>query len=192
MSMETRNYPTWQQVDIPKSFVDLIAKTSNGLIINYLLSDRVFRSENKIMYNYQCIRCGQNRNEIRQYEDFSSCEKCRTDLVVGYPYWKDSKNTVRIKTESSEIVNFMLFNYRKYFNENISEDKFFSIYWKNNRFICKFAGGDEILDSSSVNAVAKAAILCPYLWDSSFNWKHLIKNEHGEISISNLIYQWAI
>lgn len=191
--MEARTYPTWRDFDIPQGVVDAIRRTSNNSLIAFLTNDRVFRNENKINYQYECFKCGHAKVVTRQYEDYSSCEQCRSESTHGTPFWKECRGNSKItdNLDASRIVSQMTLNYAKYFG--VVEFEIADIKWDNSGFLSKFLGGESAFDGSPERSAAKAAILCPYLWDNNFNWRDGIKNDRGnDLHISHLIMQWAM
>jgi predicted Zn-ribbon and HTH transcriptional regulator len=43
--------------------------------------------------------------------------------------------------------------------------------WHDGEFVVWFAGGEAASDELPRMAIAKAALLCPYLWDMNYDWK---------------------
>jgi ribosomal protein L37AE/L43A len=186
------NSPTWRDFHISQTFVDAIRNAGNNNLIGFLLNDRVFRNENKVNYDYQCYRCGATKTVTRQYEDYSACEKCRSESVHGEPFWKDSRSSKSgYGIDASRTIAQMSFNYTNYFDaiaENIV-----SIRWDSASFVAKFICGEEVYGYDPAITIAKAAILCPFLWDSNYNWRDHIHNDKGnDLHFSHLIMQWAI
>jgi ribosomal protein L37AE/L43A len=191
--MEARTYPAWKDFDMPQRFVEAIRHTSNNSLIGFLTNDRVFRMENKINFQYECFKCGHSKVVTRQYEDYSSCEKCRSEFVHGIPFWKECRgsNKATSNLDVSRIVSQMTANFAKYFGK-IDFD-IAKIKWDNGAFVSKFVCGEEIVDVCPERSAAKAAILCPFLWDSDFNWRDGIKNDRGnDLHISHLLMQWGM
>lgn len=191
--MDARNYPTWRDFDIPQGLVEVVKHLGRPDKLGFLVNDRVFRLENKINYQYECLRCGHSKIVTRQYEDYSSCDKCRSESVHGIPFWKECRNSdkAEINLDVSKIINQMNANHFHYFGEFV--ENIASVRWDKNCFTSKFIGGEEVHDVSPVRSVAKAAILCPYLWDNNFNWCNKIKNDRGnDLHVSHLIMQWAM
>jgi ribosomal protein L37AE/L43A len=187
-----RRYPMWRDFDIPDSIVNAIMRTNQQSLLGFLVNDRVFRQENKVSYQYECLRCGHTKQVTRQYEDYSSCEKCRSEAVHGTPHWKEYRGSVKAvnNMEAIRIISQMTVNQDRYFG--VLEPKPVEVIWENGGFVAQFIGGERVLDASPTNAVAKAAILCPYLWDNNFNWRDGIKNDRGnDLHISHIIMQWA-
>lgn len=193
--MEARTYPTWRDYDIPQGMIDGIRNCNHNSLLGFLVNDRVFRIENKINYQYECFRCGHTKVVTRQYEDYSSCEKCRCEATHGIPFLKECRgsNKALNNFDASRIIAQMSLNHAKYFGA--VEPDIASISWESGSglFVSKFLCGDEVRDSSSERAVAKAAILSPFLWDNKFNWRDGIKNDRGnDLHISHLIMQWGM
>lgn len=193
--MEARIYPTWRDYDIPQRLVLGIHNTNKNNLIWFLLNDRVFRIENKINYHYECFRCGHGKVVTRQYEDYSLCEKCHHETTIGTPFLKDSCENIKlpINQTANRIVTQMILNHEKYFN--VKNVDIFNLTWESNMscFVSKFVFGEEVRESSAERAVAKAAILSPFLWDNKFNWRDGIKNDRGnDLYISHLMMQWRL
>jgi ribosomal protein L37AE/L43A len=191
--MEARTYPAWKDFDIPQGVVDAIRRTNTDSLLGFLVNDRVFRAENKISYQYECFRCGHSKIVSRQYEDYSSCEKCRSEATHGIPFWKESRGGDKAQSnlDASRIIAQMTLNYSKYFGS--IDFEIADIKWDVGGFLSKFVCGEGVFDASPERSVAKAAILCPFLWDNNFNWRDNIKNDRGnDLHISHIIMQWAM
>lgn len=192
--MDARYYPTWRDFDIPQRMVDTVKHTSNSNgLIGFLLNDRVFHVENKINYEYRCIHCGHVKILTRQYEDYSSCEKCNSNKVHGIPFWKENRGSPKVanRIDAKAVAVQLGINFTQYFGSN--DNDILSVSWKDSDFRAKFVCGEEVIDGSPVWAITKAAILCPFLWDSNYNWRDKIKNDrNNNFHISHLIMQWTM
>ena len=174
---------------VPPFFVELIAHANDSSIISFLVSDRVFRNENKINYNYDCLKCGFRKMVTRQYEDYSRCENCRSNFVKGVPFLKEN-HCNKINLDAGRIVERMEHNHYQYFGKYAAN--IVDIKWRHGRFITKFVCGDEVVDSSPLLSLAKAAVLSPFLWDTRYNWRNNIKNDRSnDLQLSHLIMQWG-
>jgi len=59
-------------------------------------------------------------------------------------------------------------------------------------FAVQFCCGERVVTASQVYSICKAAVLCPFLWDDCFDWKHLIPKDQGrENHLLPLLNIWA-
>lgn len=188
-------YPQWSDVGIPASLQDAMIQLEHGPLLTLLVEERVFHTENKTNFIYTCGACGWHHIVNRSYEAYDECQKCHAKQIKAVPFWKNSKDTVK-PTHRSELVSYKIaeqmgVNYRTYFN--VRDSLVLELYWNQFGFNAKFKGGTgTVVATSPYVAIAKAAILCPYLWDSSFNWKIGRKTDKtADCNITHLVYQWA-
>jgi DNA-directed RNA polymerase subunit RPC12/RpoP len=184
--MET-HLPTWRDVDVPANLIAAIKKTDNFAFIGFLLSDRVFREENKISYSYFCVQCGKEKNS-RQFEEYTLCESCLSNMVKGSPHWKSTKHSYTKTTnlDTNKIIRRMENNFGIYISKT---NDIVSFCWEND-FVCQFLSGERVKDCTPSLAIAKAAILCPFLWDTGFNWREGKKGRSNDLHYTHLISQW--
>lgn len=216
---DTVVYPTWSQVGVPPSIVESIKRLPSGMLLSYLVLNRVFRFDVKAQYKYHCDNCGLHKLVNRVYDDYTRCEKCgKTNTLRSSPLWRMGKdNIVRIdEGYAASILQRMHENYAAYFNCYPPEG-FLNSAWmldmnvslprrepalgslapevKDKRrakvqaaFIC----GDTVEASQQSLAIAKAAVLCPFLWDDLFDWRYGITKDRGrETHLTPLINMWV-
>ena len=187
--MEIQKTPTWYDVNISEGLISLIQSSDNVEIISFLIDDRVFRKENKINYQYICSSCGYAKLITKQHEEYFACLECKSKRINGTPCWKYHRN-INSQITSANIIDRMALNYFHYFNAK--NEKIVDLEWQDGLFMTKFATGERVLEETPAESISKAAILCPFLWDSNFNWKTLSHNDRGnDLHISHIIAQWA-
>lgn len=188
--MEARiRTPTWRDVNISDSLINLIKESDDLEFISFLVNDRVFHKENKINYQYVCGSCGYSKLITRQYEDYSSCEDCRSKKIQGFPHWKYHRHGSAILNTTNVIVDKMVLNLNQYFGKKFDNAVDFN--WDDG-FKAKFFSGDQIVESNPTLAIAKASVLCPFLWDANYNWRDFIHNDcNNDLHIPHILLQWV-
>lgn len=187
---DVKKLPTWRDVGMPLGLINSIKEASSTGLIAFLVDDRVYHKENKICYIYRCSDCGHRKSIMRQYEDYASCEKCTSSYVHGSPYWKENRIGSTMSLDPLDIITNMTKNYYQYLCEY--NDNSFNICWENGKFYAFFLSGEKVGDYHPSSTIAKAAILCPFLWDATFNWQDSIRNDRDRhLHITHLIKQWG-
>lgn len=203
--------PSWNDVNIPQFIVDNIRNNYSNHLINYLVLNRVFRFEIKPQYNYWCRNCDYRKQNVRAYEEYGTCENCGSqDFLSANPIWRMGKDRASNVNEGlvPRILHKMEENYKIYFNQKEIPDNFVEMQWlygtttedvpeDEEKIIyskakAKFSHGEEIEAETQSQAVAKAAILCPFLWDELFDWKFGVPKDKGrETHILPLLSMWS-
>lgn len=208
--MNQIQYPTWNDVGIPKSFIKLIKDSHNHSLISYLLVNRVFRFPIKPQYMYVCQHCDHRKTNSRVYEEYTICDGCgktgRLKVMPQLRMGRDMRPSLDDKI-CGNIIRKMFGNHHDYFgvpaptnyfscgwqldiknskNKNKEEDFNFG---KSLNSVSQFTSGESIEQNGHVLAICKSAILTPFLWDDKFDWQLLIKKDtNNETSITSLIY----
>jgi hypothetical protein len=68
------------------------------------------------------------------------------------------------------IINQMRLNFINYFKTSPERDTDWE--WHDNFYHVAFAGGETAADALPRLAIARAALLTPYLWDGMHDWKN--------------------
>jgi len=203
-------FPDWKDVGIPSLLVDLLRSSYKGKILDFVVSNKVFKISMKTQYLYTCRTCSYKKKMSRIYEDYSTCEHCGNNLIFCKPLILSGKDKIEPYSQVEDLVNpvidRMVLLFTNYFKE-YPPDEFLTCGWnlnidktkkivdlnKNNNqpasiarnppvFNAKFACGEEVSDAVVATAVCKAAILCPFIWDSKFDWKQNIpRDKQGPI-----------
>lgn len=203
--------PSWNDVSIPKFLVENIRNNFSNHLISYLVLNRVFRFEIKPQYNYWCRNCDYRKQNVRAYEEYSVCENCGSqDFLTTTPIWRMGKDRASNVNENlvPHILQRMEENYKIYFNKKELPSNFVELEWlygvaetsnpdnEEEKVVytkarAKFVCGEEIEAESQSQAVAKAAILCPFLWDELFDWKYGVQKDKGrETHLLPLLAMW--
>jgi hypothetical protein len=202
-------FPSWKDVGVPNFIIENIKHIRSAQFLGYLVLNRVFRYEVKPQYNYHCRNCDYRKQNVRAYEDYSVCESCGYNDISAFPIWRMGKDKATPISEMSVpgILQMLEENYNVYFQKEIPED-FIDVQWRYaviktpmpdgevdkmvySKAYAKFACGEEVEAESHSFAVAKAAILCPFLWDDLFDWKYGVTKEKGrETPIIPLLAMW--
>lgn len=141
------NYPTWGDVGIPKSFVHYILDIKTPNLVNYLISNRVFRFHVKPCYIFRCNECNHKRKSMRSHEDYSKCERCNSSLIVSEPFWRMGKDNVLPYSQREDLlpnlIHQMSQNHYKYFGVYPPED-FLQTEWRLDRAAERTSTSDQV------------------------------------------------
>lgn len=219
---ESIQYPSWSDVGLPTLIIDGLRNLGPSRILDYLILNRVMRFHIRAQYVYECHHCGATKRMHRHFEDYSSCERCNSNLISSTANWRMGKD--KIEPYSSDecfippIIQQMPTVYGNYFRDHPPEN-FLKCEWVVDRkitipqndhawdsyrghhseipsdapmFAAQFCCGERVLAPVQTTAICKAAILCPFLWDDCFDWKHItFKGKSHAVHITPLLHLWA-
>ena len=216
-------YPTWEQVGIPSLLVGFIRRLRPGKVVDYLVTNRIFRFHIRPQYVYQCQSCGNTKRVSRNWEDYSVCENCESGMVSSSANWRMGKDAMKSYSDGSHcnaVVQQMAEIYGTYFRDYPPEN-FLDCDWIVDRdalklpkesehaygqhqpdddfippqmplFAAQFCCGDRVVHNSQDFAIVLAALLCPFLWDDRFDWKHKVLRDQGKSThIAPLLNMWC-
>ncbi len=205
-------YLTWSDVGLPSYLINSIKESENNSCINYFVLNRVFRFIPKPQYYYLCGSCDYRKTLTRVYEEYSVCEDCgKTHKLHVTPQLRMGRDKCRPFKDHicGAILRQMHLNHLIYYSQEAPKD-FFRSGWKYNALAVnneydednlygdtvnafgQFTSGDLVEDESHMMAICKSAILTPFLWDESFDWRlriHREKSKHTHIT--PLIYMFS-
>lgn len=209
--MDNIQYPKWQDVGVPKSFIKIIKESNSNQLLSYFIVNRIFRFNVKPQYLYHCNHCDHRKVLTRVYEEYVTCEGCgktgKLHITPQYRMGKDARPNINDQL-CGNIIRKMFDNHVDYFGTP-PDDNYFSYGWQldikktrsavnpNDNFdfgkplksIAQFLSGDRIESDGSVMAICKAAILTPFLWDDKFDWQlYLKKDSSQETPLTPLVY----
>lgn len=214
------NYPSWDDCGVPKSILSAIKQLRVGSALDYLLLNRVFRFNVRAHYLYTCNKCGYHKKMFRHYEDYSTCERCGSNLISSIANWRMGKDKIEPYSKSDDLliklIQQMHSLYVRYFRKSPPQDflqcgwhieaievpKDSSAYGYSNLssnqsspspvFMAKYSCGDQVKSKNQALAVCKASLLCPFLWDDGFDWKTDSHRNRGQKThIIPLISIWS-
>jgi DNA-directed RNA polymerase subunit RPC12/RpoP len=187
-------HPTWQEVGIPAILIDSIKQMKPCFLLDSLVHQIVFHNVKKLKLLYICMNCGKQYEPERNSEDISECESCGHRGICATQSLRFTKEKIPSYSRSNfcslfDIIRIMDENYSQYFRVN----KKTSLDWDwEGQYKVQFLGGDVAHATAPRVAVVKASLLCPYLWDSFYNWN---TNSHRDALeqkyISQFINQWT-
>jgi DNA-directed RNA polymerase subunit RPC12/RpoP len=167
-------YPTWSDVGVPQQLVDYIKELPPGGFLDSLVHQFVYRGTRRPSYLYRCARCGYKYRPERALEEIACCPQCQNTLLTRssrVSWFREVNYYSRSDHRIPTIINIVYNSYRYYFGEwitSVVED----CGWNEEDDLVhfKFFGGERFEDVSPKMCLLKAAVLCPYLWDTTFNW----------------------
>ena len=165
-------YPSWEDVGIPLLLVNSIKTLPPCYMLDSLVHQLAFRGKRRPQYVYRCDRCGNQWRPERNSEEVTSCPKCGSYQVCCTPQLRFGKEipsyTKRIH-HLNEVIRNVLINYVSYFKVEPPE-KLVDVGWGELNVYAQFLGGERVVEISPKLCLYRAVILCPYLWDNSFDW----------------------
>lgn len=239
-------YPTWHDVNTPKSIVEWIKQSYRPTdMFNYLIFSKIFHYVPKIQYCFECGSCNRVKRTSRAYEEYLHCDHCNADSTAlkFSVQWNMGKDQVAQYSSNESvlpsIIKVMSDAYYAYFNETPPVN-FLNTNWSINRgedvfnlrkhlepqneyeeeelnpfldnpfvkvsnplppqpnpndtpvFSAKFFGGEESVGINQHFTVCKAALLCPFIWDDTFDWDLMFKrNKASQSHIIPLLHMWT-
>lgn len=161
-------HPTWKDMSIPGMLVYSIKTLPACYMIDSLVFQLVYRNRRRPLRTYFCNKCGHVHRPERSSEEISGCPKCESLLVHCSVQWRWSREVPSYSRKTGHkfdnIYEAMFHNYVVYFKAT-PPPNFFDCGWGDNHLYAQFAGGELVTGDSPRLCIAKAAILCPYLWD---------------------------
>lgn len=172
---ETCTLPTWRDVNVPPHVVNLIRRAKAGPALDRMVYELVYHCTRRVTYTYVCAGCRYSHTPNKITEDYPHCIRCGRKQLKCIGGWKNSAD--RISSYSSniraanELIGQMRSNIGLYTNQYTETGHFTcGVTASPHGFFAQFTSGTAATARSPAAAVAKAAILCPFLWDRKFNW----------------------
>jgi hypothetical protein len=186
--------PTWKDVGIPDIAVKSLREMLPTYAMDCLVSQIVFHNTKRLITTYRCDN-GHNYVPEKLHEEVCACPICFTKRVrciqsvkfsseKKIPYYSRTGNFI------ASISKQMKSNFELYFK--VSADRDIDWEWHNDVYHVAFAGGETGRGELPRIAVARAALLTPYLWDSLYDWKNACYREVSDQKfLTNLINHFA-
>lgn len=194
-------FKTWNDVFVPEVLVQKIHSLGPGRIMDSLVHQIVFKKKRRPVKIYSCNKCGEIYIPNKSTEEISFCEQCsswdmccRVDFKFSLPvpFYSNQSKQFDLEKIYIELQNAFIY----YYKEKPTDQKFINCGWKEGIVYCKFLGGEECTGFDPRSCMIKSAILCPYLWDFSFNWSEKkdedIENTDHLTPILRKIYEPSI
>jgi hypothetical protein len=164
-------HPTWQEVGLHPHFVNLLRGLRAGPAFDSVIQQVVMRKFYKMQYQYKCGSCRWVELSYRSSEEVAVCASCGgTKMTCTMTMSPAETPTYSRRADIDPVMLKMRENYEAYFKSPPPE-WFCNCGWDSNSDMvyCQFVGGDSVLQPLRVIrfAILKAAILCPFLWDTS-------------------------
>jgi hypothetical protein len=172
--------PTWKEVGIPDIVVRTIKAMQPTYAMDCLISQLVCHNSKRLTLTYVCDRCGFQYIPERNTEEVSLCGNCQNKRVRCLQSLKfGNEKKIPYYTRQGQhilyIIRQMQTNFQNYFKSNPERDVDWE--WHDNLYHVAFAGGDTAMGEWPRLAIARAALLTPYLWDSMHDWKNECKRD---------------
>ena len=166
--------PSWAECGIPKVVADHLRVMKPGFAFDTLVYQTVFHYHKRLYLSYTCDECGHIHTPSKTTDEVSQCPACYNKRVRCVQSLKfNTKSKVPMYSRKGQymqiIVQTMNENFSYYFKQY--PDRNVDWEWQNGMFHVAFAGGETASDALPRVAVARAALMTPYLWDTRFDWK---------------------
>lgn len=173
--------PTWEDMGVPLELVNSIKTLPPCYLLDSLVYQLVYRHNRKPVFSFQCMRCSAIHRPERSSEDITECEQCGNTTLrcSGTMRWSREVPSYSRKNGSGSLeslITKMYDNYDDYFvftgRHKGSFRDWLDCGWNTHNFnlYAQFIGGEKVETTSPRLCIIKAAILCPYLWDTKFDW----------------------
>src|SRR6185437_367948 len=162
------------------ALVAAVKAISSDTLLEQLIYEKVFHHNRRLQYVYVCGVCGYPHKAEKSTEDYGQCKKCMSNAVRATQHlrgWTRQHPTGCSKSEgfAQEVVDKMRSNYSQYFGMSpwlIDGDADLVVFkWKKGLISAEYIGGDVVEERTTPKALCKAALLVPFIWDGSFDWK---------------------
>jgi len=178
--MESFNFPTWKDVELPEQFIQVIKSLNDCYTIEQLICEKVFHYFRRLQYVYICGVCGFQYKAQKSIDDYALCTRCQSRAIYATQYlksWSSNYAPGCSLTEDfgHEVLVKMRNNYAFYSHKDVEDyppEEIVTFNWTKNRSVmARFVGGELVEENNSPSALCKAALLVPFLWDRCFSWK---------------------
>lgn len=192
------HYPTWEEVGVPEKVVYYVRTAVLNKRFMGIIDIVVRHNLPKASIVYRCDNCQEEYKPQRVAEDYQVCQRCRSRCIRairtirvsgdkvekekhamgGLPKapmaWQIGDEDRKLKCEFfldiDKLLNRMNENYIAYFGRRPPKP-FLKCNWNDERWYVSFSGGEQVICNDMTIAVARAAVLSPFLWDRRWDWK---------------------
>jgi len=189
-------YPKWEDIGLPSSFGELLVKTADRQLLNFFTETRIFHQEIRAGVQYTCGMCGYRKNFDKVFEEFTECPKCGATILHASLHWRTARDTIKITQPldgyARRVIEAMAGNYQAYFSAPVDLENFCTIKFRGDGFFTDFKGGSSVHWQCPVVSVMKAALCCPYLWDTGYDWHILSFGRNPGMRLTHLLYQLVL
>jgi len=188
-------YPTWADMGVPGILVQTIRTMPPCFLLDSLVYQLVFHHPKRLQITYSCEVCGYKYIPTKITEEVAQCINCggkRVFSTQDYIFPKDKVPTYSRNALYNilDIIHVMEDNHQKRWDTE--ESGAFDWDWINNHYHVRFYGGEVAIDMHPRQALLKAAVLVPYLWDSLYDWGNNIERDPMDQKfMSHLIQHWT-
>ena len=165
-------HPSWADVSIPQSIVYSVNELPPCYFMDSLVHQLVYRHKRKPQFTYTCQRCGFAYRPEQSSEEIACCQRCSSMLLRVVSNWRWGKEVPCYSRKNTHklqgIIGAMRDLYITYFGTPAAT--IINCGWEDDYGYCQFSGGDKVYDRSVRMCIVKSAVLCPYIWDMSFDW----------------------
>ena len=189
-------YPTWSDVGVPVVMADSIKAMKPCFLLDSLVYQVVFHNIKRMQLLYSCDVCSRTYVPERNSEEVVDCGFCGNRSIHATQSLRFDKEKIPSYSRTDycslfEIIRTMDENYSRYFKLRRQRNSL-DWDWENRQYKIQFLGGEAACGSTPRITVVKAALLCPYLWDSLYNWSNDTQRDKTEQKhISHFINQWT-
>ena len=174
------DFPSWHDVAMPLTLIESVKRLPPCYFLDSLVHQLVMGNKRKPQYTYTCDTCGCSHRPEKATDEVVHCPECDGQQMRCAASWRFTKEIQPFSRSSyvslAKLISSMRGNFICYFGEM---PKYMNCGWDvSGGLYCQFQGGELVCDTTPRLCIVKAAILCPYLWNNSFNDK--TDTIHGE------------
>lgn len=186
---------SWNDVGVSEVFLNKHIRSAESenmkhFPISYLIHHFVFHNRFKPIGLYACVKCRHKHHSSTDYETHSVCLKCGHKVlsltkILNFKCKKDYTLGRNVK----DVILKINENYSAYFKKPSGD--ILKTSWNHGigLFESEFVDiGEKVYDKNSNFSIVKAALLCPFLWDTKFDFNTKTRHKHDVSSfVSRLI-----
>lgn len=176
------NLPSWSDVGMSEVFVQNL-RTAPPSTVEMFYFDRVTHTGRKHSYRYHCGVCGHTHKPNKLTDDYSICDGCKSRCICLTAQLKPLVGSGGVNLTDAllgDATRAMTANYANYFGNIEVPDDLVKFGWKQKTFRVQFLGGEEVEGVQMGVTVARAALLTPFIWDTSYDWKEHRHMKHAD------------
>lgn len=192
--MNEVKFPNWRDVGVPNALISTIRNMPPCFLLDTLVYQLIFHYTKKLQITYHCEVCGYQYVPTRSTEEVAQCINCGKRRVFSTQEYIFPKDKVPLYSRNPQynILDIIYQMDKNYIRRWKQENNTFDWNWSKNYYEVQFCGGDSVQDPAPRQAVIKAAVLVPYLWDSMFDWDNDQPREViNQKYFSHLFNQWT-
>lgn len=190
------SFPSWAEVGLWDGFPAAVGRAPDPLVLA-LVDEAVNHAARKVQFVYTCDDCGTEHRPRKLADDYSRCERCLSQAIRLARSMKGVRRPANpyhgINDElASSVVERVTACYRTYFGGRVDGDGVLEVRNAGSKFRAVFRGGTPVVKTRFNDAVVRAAVCVPFLWDGGFDWAggHRRAEYGRDTPIVPILHEW--